>query len=57
LQIQPLTRQGNEDKIRYFYRKGGTACKLRICAGKFQIEEWPHRKIQREGRVCINNID
>ena len=25
LQIKPLTRQGNEDKIRYFYRKGGTS--------------------------------
>jgi hypothetical protein len=24
---------------------------------KVQIEEGPHRKIQREGRVCINNID
>jgi hypothetical protein len=24
---------------------------------KFQIEEGPHRKIQREGMVCINNID
>ena len=23
LQIKPLTRQGDEDKIRYFYRKGG----------------------------------
>ena len=25
--------------------------------GKFQIEAEHHRKIQREGRVCINNID
>jgi hypothetical protein len=30
LQIKPLTRQGNEDKIRYFYRKGGTACNYGI---------------------------
>jgi hypothetical protein len=30
--------------------------KFRICVGKFQIEKGPHRKIQREGRVCINNI-
>ena len=25
LQRKPLTRQGNEDKIRYFYIKGGTS--------------------------------
>jgi hypothetical protein len=25
LQIKPLTRQDNEDKIRYFYRKGDTS--------------------------------
>jgi hypothetical protein len=30
LQIKPLTRQGNEDKIRYFYRKGGTTCNCGI---------------------------
>ena len=31
--------------------------KFRICVGKFQIEAGHHRKIQRHGRVCINNID
>jgi hypothetical protein len=31
--------------------------KFTICVGKFQIEEGPHRKIHRERRVCINNID
>ena len=31
--------------------------KFRICVGKFQIEAGHHRKIQTEGRVCINNID
>jgi hypothetical protein len=58
LQIKPLTRQGDEDKIRYFYRKGkeNVFSKFRICVGKFHIEG-PHRKIQRYGRVCINNID
>jgi len=25
--------------------------------GKFQIEAGHHRKIEREGAVCINNID
>jgi hypothetical protein len=31
--------------------------KFRICVGKFQIEAGHHRKIQRQGRVCINDID
>ena len=31
--------------------------KFRMCVGKLQIEAGHHRKIQREGRVCINNID
>jgi hypothetical protein len=31
--------------------------KFRNCVGKFQIEAGHHRKIEREGAVCINNID
>jgi hypothetical protein len=49
-------------KINYYlshskFGKHNIFSKFRISVGKFQIEEGPHTKIQREGRVCINNID
>jgi hypothetical protein len=46
LQIKPLTRQGNEDKTRYFYRKGGTSCNYGIIWGEI-------RTTLIENQLCI----